>query len=290
MFLPQPAHLMPKVRYVQLTSAGVYKNKDVVFYTTNGVHPPQIAEWVFSTYLIMTHRLLDYAIITPQKKGKSRQGLFNSDVRADSPGMRIGILGYGAIGRQCARVAQALGMEVYACTRRERATPEQRRDGGSYCVPGTGDPEGTIPVKWFHGSSGDAVNDFLAQGLDILVLSLPLTEQTTSMIGREQFEILAKKQAFVSNVARGKLIDMDALVDALHRGKIRGAALDVTDPEPPLPDDHPLLAAPNVFITPHISWKTPSYWQRILAIVEANLERLNSEESLLNVVDKRYHY
>jgi phosphoglycerate dehydrogenase-like enzyme len=233
----------------------------------------------------MRNGYLDYAGY--QKQAKWTNTLF--DVQ-DSPGMRMGILGYGAIGRQCARLANAMGVEVYAFTRSERSTPEQRRDD-SYCLPGMGDPDGLIPTKWFHGSSKDAVNEFLGQDLDILVLCLPLTETTKSIIGREQFEILAKnkKKTFLSNVARGKHVDTDALVEALHQGQIRGAALDVTDPEP-LPDGHPLFTAPNVFITPHIGWRTPNYFKRILAIVEANLEILNNGDPVLNAVNREHHY
>ena len=244
---------------------------------------PQIAEWVIGTWLMMRLGFLDYAGY--QKQAKWSNALF--DVQ-DSLVLRMGILGYGAIGRQCARLASAMGVDVYAFTRSERPTPVQRRDD-RYCLPGMGDPDGLIPAKWFHGSSKEAVNEFLGQDLDILVICLPLTEATQPVISREQFGILAKKKTFLSNVARGKHIDTDALVEALQQGKIRGAALDVTDPEP-LPDGHPLFTAPNVFITPHISWRTPCYFERILNILEVNLERLNNREALLNVANREYHY
>ena len=242
-----------------------------------------MAEWVIGTWLMMRHGFINYA--NYQKQAKWSNALLDAQ---DSPGLRMGILGYGAIGRQCARLASAMSVEVYAFTRSERSTPEQRRDD-SYCLPDMGDPEGLIPTKWFHGSSKNSVNEFLGQDLDILVICLPLNEATQSLIGREQFEILAKKKTFLSNVARGKHIDTDALVEALQQEKIRGAALDVTDPEP-LPDGHPLFTAPNVLITPHISWRTPRYFERILAIVEANLEKLNNGETLFNVVNREHHY
>lgn len=157
-------------------------------------------------------------------------------------------MGYGAIGRQCARVARSLGMEVLAYTRTEKPTPESRRDD-SYCVPGTGDPEGLIPTRWFHGASRDAVDDFLAQDLDILVVSLPLTESTRGILSYRQFELLSKRRTFVCNIARGGHIDQEALLQALERGQIRGAAIDVTDPEP-LDSQNPLWKAPNLLITP----------------------------------------
>lgn len=220
-----------------------------------------------------------------QKKAKWTKSLPDTQ---DSPGLRMGILGYGAIGRQCARLAKAMGVEVYAFTRSERLTPEQRRDN-SYCVPGLGDTEGLIPAKWFHGSTKTAIHEFLDQDLDILVLSSPLTTETKHVIDREAFRILSKKKSFLSNIGRGQLVDTDALVEALEKGQIRGAAVDVTDPEP-LPDGHPLFTAPNVFITPHISWYSPKYFDRILLILEANLERLNNGDAPLNVVNKEFHY
>ena len=142
---------------------------------------PQIAEWVIGTWLMMRNGYLEYACY--QKQANWTRVFF--DVQ-DSRDLRMGILGYGAIGRQCARRAKAMGVEVYVFTRSERSTPEQRRDD-RYVLPGMGDPDGLIPTRWFRGSSKDAVNNFLNQDLDILVLSLPLTQAATSIIGREQF-------------------------------------------------------------------------------------------------------
>jgi phosphoglycerate dehydrogenase-like enzyme len=293
-YLPHPADLMKSVRYVQLSSAGAdkwtrpvhpkYEDPATIFCTANGVHPPQIAEWVIGTYLMLSHRLPEY--YAKQKEAVWHKTLYDIE---DAPGKRIGILGYGAIGRQVARVAAAMGMEVYAYTRSERATPESRRDD-SYCVPGTGDPEGTIPTKWFHGASKEDVNAFLAQDLDVLVIGLPLTDATRKLIGREQLRILSrKKAAFVSNIARGAILDTDALIEALNEGWLWGAALDVTDPEP-LPDGHPLWTTPNVIVTPHISWQTPHYWKRVLSILEVNLEKLATGQPLINVMDREHHY
>ncbi|KAL2682772.1 hypothetical protein Neosp_007227 [[Neocosmospora] mangrovei] len=205
----------------------------------------------------------------------------------DSAGSRMGILGYGCIGRQCARIASAMGMEVYAFTRTERPTPESRKDS-SYCVPGTGDPDGLIPAKWFHGSSRADIDDFLDQKLDILVVCLPLTQETSGIISSSQFKILSKNKTFLSNVGRGKHVDTEALIEALQTGQIRGAALDVTDPEP-LPSDHSLWKAPNVFITPHNSWHSTMYWPRVLEILGTNLERLDTGKPLVNAVKKSSH-
>ncbi|WQF86941.1 Putative D-isomer specific 2-hydroxyacid dehydrogenase, NAD-binding domain-containing protein [Colletotrichum destructivum] len=291
-YLPASPSRMSKVRFVQVSSAGVdkwvdhevYKNPDVAFCTTNGCQSPQIAEWVIGTWLSSQHHFLRYA-------NNMKEGFWESPLAVeveDSVNLRMGILGYGAIGRQCGKIAQAMGMEVYAYTRSERSTPASRKDD-SYCIPGTGDPDGLIPTKWFHGASRESVNAFLAQDLDILVLGLPLTEETRGLFGREQFEILSRRRTFVSNIARGPLVQNDALIEALETGKIRAAALDVTDPEP-LPKDHPLWRAPNIFITPHVSWRTKVHWERVLGLLEANLERLHTRQPLINVVNRSLHY
>ncbi|KAI1142068.1 D-isomer specific 2-hydroxyacid dehydrogenase [Hypoxylon sp. FL0543] len=291
-YMPPPAEIIPKVRFVQLPSAGVdrwpghpkYEDKDVIFCTSNGVHAPQIAEWVIGAWLSHQHKFPHYAELM---KTGFWESPFGANVE-DSTGRRVGILGYGAIGRQTARLASALGMEVYAYTRTERPTPASRVDD-SYCVPGTGDPGGLLPAKWFHGTAREDVNNFLAQDLDLLVISLPLTSETRHIISAEQFEILGKKKSFIANIARGGHIDQDALIKALETGQIRGAALDVTDPEP-LPADHALWKAPNLLITPHVSWKTDSLWDRLLDVLELNLEKLATGQPLINVVNRQLHY
>jgi phosphoglycerate dehydrogenase-like enzyme len=98
-----------------------------------------------------------------------------------------------------------------------------------------------------------------------------------------------KPSAALVNVARGTLGDTDALVRALEAGKLAGAGLDVTDPEP-LPPEHPLWRLPNVIITPHLAGATDRYWQRQADMVFQNLRRYLAGEPLLNVVDKQRGY
>lgn len=190
------------------------------------------------------------------------------------------MLGYGAIGRQVGRLCRALGMELYAFTASERPTPESRAHRG-FNLANLGDPDGQLPTKWFHGTTREAVNDFLSQDLDMLVISLPLTKHSRGLIGEEQFRILGRKKAFVVNIARGAIVDQDALVGALGLGVIRGAALDVTDPEP-LPADHPLWEAENCVITPHVSWLSTHQFSRTRDILADNLVRLFKGEELVN--------
>lgn len=227
------------------------------------------------------------------------------ETKTSSPHRHSGILGYGSIGRQVARAATALGSEVYAYTARPRPTPESRHDD-AYYVPGLGDPEGVLPAKWFSGTDPEDIDTFLASGLDLLVVALPLTPQTKGLLGSAQFKVLydaspsggegegegekKRPKTYVSNVGRGPVIRTDDLIDAVNDGWLRGAALDVTDPEP-LPKGHPLWTTENVTVTPHVSGNSTHYIDRLLAIVDVNLGRLSrGEEKFINQVNKKRGY
>ncbi|KAL7795858.1 hypothetical protein V8C37DRAFT_373666 [Trichoderma ceciliae] len=290
LLLPPSAEKMKKVKFVQLGSAGwdlwleheTFLNKDVAFCSTSGVHPPQIAEWAIGAWLAHSHHFRTYMAQADQELWAMQMGLTGQTT--DSVGLRMGIMGYGTIGRQVARLAHSLGMEIYVQTLSPRPTPESRKLL-EYTVPGTGDPDGLLPEKWFSGSGPEAVNDFLSQGLDVVVLGLPMTPRTRGCIGPEQFSILSKKKPFLINVARGPIVDTSALIQALEGGLLRGAALDVTDPEP-LPKGHPLWKAPNIFITPHISWQSAHLMDRIADVILQNLERWDKGEPLLNRIKR----
>ena len=155
-------------------------------------------------------------------------------------------------------------MNVVAFTANSRESPESGRDHG-YIVPGTGDPKGEIPIAWFSGLEKDSLHQFLGQELDYLLVTVPLTQKTLHLLGKEEFDIPSKKNCFLVNVARGEILVQEDLIDALKeyersdaaangkRKGLRGAALDVVFPEP-LPGDHPLWDAPNCIINPHIEW------------------------------------
>ncbi|KAI3343285.1 hypothetical protein F4824DRAFT_485064 [Ustulina deusta] len=284
----------PKMQLVQLQSAGanyvlenpLFKDTKIPFCTANGVAGPPIAEWVICTYLAFQHSIPHYLDNMRDGKWERESGVVDT---LDVVTQRVGILGYGSIGRQLARVATAMGMEVYAYTNRPRPTPESRRDH-SWHPPGLGDPEGTLPTRWFSGTTPEQLGEFLSSGLDLLVVAVPLTPETRGMLGAAQFKLLAGKQTYVSNIGRGATIVTDDLITALDEGWIRGAALDVTDPEP-LPRGHPLWGKKNVIITPHVSGNSNSYFQRLLAILDINLERLSEGKAeFLNQVSRKRGY
>lgn len=212
----------------------------------------------------------------------------SSDWHGHLTRLRSGILGYGSIGRQTARVAVAMGMEVYAYTLHERKTPESKKDN-SYSPPGLGDPDGSLPSRWFFGDSTEELHAFLGSGLDLLVVAMPLTPKTTGLISAPEFRVLSEKKTFLTNIARGPIVNTDDLIEALDKELIRGAALDVTDPEP-LPDGHPLWSAKNVIVTPHISSASTSYFDRVWGIVKLNLQRLSEGKELANKVNRKEGY
>ena len=220
----------------------------------------------------------------------------------DKVGQRLGVLGYGSIGRQVARVGKAMGMDVIAYTASPRTTPESKKDNG-FIVPGTGDPDGSIPSAWYSGLDKKSLHNFLSQGIDQLLISVPLTKETTHFLAAEEFEILGKtRNTFISNISRGQIINQTDLLSYLRKyaendplegkdggGGLRGAALDVTDPEP-LPKDDPLWEAPNCIVTPHISGLGDAYVERAFEVLEVNLDKREKGEKLINVVNRKRGY
>lgn len=299
---PQALADAPKLSFVQLLSAGsnqiqpnpIYTDSEIPIATTTGIHGPQIAEWVVMTGLVFSHGYRKY--YEDQKRHEWAKNSFSAEVR-DRVGLRLGVLGYGSIGRQVGRVAKAMGMQVLAYTASEKDTPAKRRDPG-FVVPGTGDEEGVIPDEWFSGLDKKSLHRFLKQEIDWLVVAVPLTKETTHFLSTEEFRVMAEglsgkdkegRKPFVTNIARGPIIDQPALIEALKDGTLGGAALDVTDPEP-LPSDSELWGLENVIITPHVAGSTTEYITRALQVLETNLDRRDKGEPMLNLVRRERGY
>lgn len=146
---------------------------------------------------------------------------------------------------------------------------------------------GSIPVEYYTTKDADSFAQFLSRS-DVILLSLPSTPATRKILSSKTFALL-KTSAVVINIGRGDAIDTDALVSALDSGKLAGAAIDVTDPEP-LPAGHSLYGRKNVILTPHLSGRTVKYWDLALDIFIENLERWKKGQPLLNVVDTKRGY
>ncbi len=185
------------------------------------------------------------------------------------PGKIMGVVGYGEIGRECAALAKALGVKVYA-TRRK---PELSAN----------DP---ILDRIFPSTQ---LNTMLEQA-DVVVAAAPLTPETRHMLGEAEFASM-KSSAIVMNVGRGPVIDEAALIQALQRKQVAGAALDVFEQEP-LPKGHPFWAMENVLVSPHCTDRTsnPDWLDLSAQCFVANVERYVKGEPLMNVVNKKAGY
>jgi phosphoglycerate dehydrogenase-like enzyme len=182
-------------------------------------------------------------------------------------GQTMGIVGYGDIGRACARRAHAMGMKVLALRRR----PE-RSQGDEFV-------DRTYPF--------DGLLEMLSQ-CDYVVAAAPLTAATHHLIGDAALGAM-KKTAVVMNVGRGPVIDEAALIRALEAGRIRGAALDVFEVEP-LPADSPLYKLQNVLLSPHCADHTADWLEQAMQFFVENYTRFAAGAPLRNVVDKKAGY
>jgi phosphoglycerate dehydrogenase-like enzyme len=273
---------------VQLHMAGpdsihdhpVYTQTRVALTTTSGVHAHTVAEYAITVMLALAHRVprmvewMGKGSWTPDEQ---RLPLF---VPTEVRGATLGLVGYGSIGREVARVAKtAFAMTVLACKR----DPSERRDTG-YCRPGTGDPEGRLPDVCF---APDQFNELLSRS-DVVVMCAPLTSETRHMFDAKAFDAM-KPSAYFINVGRGGSVDEPALVNALKDGRIAGAAIDVFSQEPP-PKKHPLYALDNVIVSPHVSGFLPTYDEACTDLFVENLRRYLAGAPLLNLVDRAIGY
>ena len=182
-------------------------------------------------------------------------------------GQTMGIVGYGDIGRAAAQRAHALGLKVLALRRR----PELSRN--DECV--------TKVYAW------EQKHEMLPQ-CDYVVAAAPLTAETRGMIGEPEFALM-KPDSVILNVGRGPVIDEKAMIQALERKQIKGAALDVFDVEP-LPAGHAFYKLENVLLSPHCADHTSDWLEQAMAFFVQNFERFRKGEPLLNVVDKEQGY
>jgi phosphoglycerate dehydrogenase-like enzyme len=278
----------PGLRWVQLHMAGVnaldehplYTATSIPLTTTSGVHAATIAEYAMTVLLALAHRVP--RMVEWQGKGvwppdEQRWPLF---VPTEVRGATLGIIGYGSIGRELARIAtSAFAMRVLALKR----DPSQRVDTG-YALPGTGDPTGALPEAWLSPSELPV----LLQRSDVVVMCAPLTRETRAMIGARELAAM-KPSAYFVNVGRGPTVDEAALADAVRARRIAGAAVDVFAQEPP-PANHPLYGVDNVIVSPHVSGFLASYDDRCAELFAENLRRFLAGKALLNLVDRAQGY
>lgn len=282
--IPAPEQA-PNLRWIQFHWAGVdhateeaiLREEKVIATSLSGAHAPQMAEYVLMMLLALGHHLP--SMIEYQKRHewpKDRWERFSPQELSEST---VGIVGYGSIGREVARLLSAFGTTILA-TKRDVMHPQDR----GYIPKGRGDPNGELPRRLYPPQARIS----MLKECDYLVITVPLTSETEGLIGEEEIRAL-KEQAYIVDVSRGGVLDHEALITALRERRLGGAALDVFTAEP-LPDDSPLWNFPNVIISPHISGNTPFYDERAIALFSENMQRYLADLPLYNVIDPERGY
>ncbi len=259
-----------KVIWVQIFSAGAehcvvvdqIRSEQVILTNMQKMSSPVIAEHAIAMMLALARGLPQFSKTMPQ--GKWLRGSGMTDGMQTIAGKTMLVVGLGGIGTEVARRAAALDMRVIG-------TRRSSRDGPDFVD--------------YVGLSDELYE--LAGQADFIVNALPLTPATTGLFD-QHFFAAAKSGTHFINVGRGRTVVTDDLVAALRDGKIAGAGLDVTDPEP-LPADHPLWQFDNVIITPHVASRGANRVRHKLLTIE-NLRRFVAGDALLNVVDPNLGY
>ncbi len=270
---------VPSLRWLQVRSAGVDHmtadapwRKGLAVTNAKGVYAVPIGEYVSGMILRVHQPAAAWSAGQAAHRWPSGEPPLIDPIR----GKTAVIAGYGSIGREVARQLSGLGMRIVAVTPR----PDVRADP-SYRVPGTGDPDGSIPDRI---ADGEGLIDAVREA-DLLVLTMPLTDASRGVISRDVLAAMPR-HAWLINVSRGPLVDEPALLEALRAGRLAGAVLDVFGEEP-LPPDSPWWDAPNVIVTPHASGHTLRFFDDL--VIE-NVRRYLAGEPLLNPVDPERGY
>jgi len=255
----------PRVRWIHASAAGLdhlvspaLSACSAVITNSRGVYGDALGEYVIAAMLYFVKDLARLRDAQARRAWEPFEG-------ERLAGKVLGIVGYGDIGAAIAQRAAALGVQVLAHRRRPELS--------------AGDPHVTRVVS--HLRDAIAPADFVA-------VAAPLTPDTRHMIGAQQLSWM-RPNAVLINVGRGQLIDEPALIDALQRRAIRGAALDVLETEP-LPASHPFWSMAQVLLSPHSADRVAGWLDRTMALFLDNLDRFVRDLPLTNVVDPRRGY
>ncbi|GAB4504475.1 MAG: D-2-hydroxyacid dehydrogenase [Anaerolineales bacterium] len=282
--LPAP-DLAPRLKWVQLHYAGVehvmgaplLARPDLLVTSLSGAAASQTAEHVLAMLLALARRLPTLAAL--QRKAEWPKDRWTRFVPRELRTSTVGILGYGSIGRQVARLLRAFDATVLAT----KFDAMQPADTG-YTPEGMGDPAGDLVHRLYPAQ---AVKSML-KDCDFIVVALPLTPTTRGLLNAETLAA-CKPGACLVDVSRGGIVDHAALLKALQDHKLAGAALDVF-PEEPLPPKSPLWEQPNLILTPHIAGISAHYDQRAMDLFAVNLTRYLNGQPPYNLCDPQRGY
>jgi phosphoglycerate dehydrogenase-like enzyme len=271
----------PHLTWVHSATSGVERAltpaalaRDVLVTNARGVFSRPIAEHVLLMILAVSRHLPQLLELQHERTWQPLEG---RELRE----LTIGIVGYGSLGRAVASLASAFGARVIAMRRRPEA-------GSAAEAAGDGEEDGfPFEPRLDRVVGPDGLHDLLAES-DIVVLAAPLTPATDGMINEAALAAM-KRDAWLVNVARGRLIDDTALIRALRDNRIGGAALDAFRDEP-LPPASPYWELSNVIVTPHTAWSSARVLDRSIDLFCDNLRRFSRGEPLRNVVDPSAGY
>ncbi|HLY32720.1 MAG TPA: D-2-hydroxyacid dehydrogenase [Ktedonobacterales bacterium] len=264
--------LAPNLRWLALSSAGAEQvfraglpqsAPNLLITTASGIHAVPISEYVLSVMLMWVRQWTRLIALQHEREWPQQGRVLGGELA----GATLGIIGLGSIGRRIAQLGHALGMRVVA----------QRRGA----TPGQSDPDADELLP------PDRLADLLAQA-DFVVISAPNTPETRHLIDATRLRQM-KHSAVLINIARGNLVNEEALIAALRDGTIAGAGLDVVATEP-LPIESPLWSMPNVILSPHLSGLTIRYGERLTTLFLDNLARYRANQPLINLVDAARGY
>ncbi len=268
--------LAPNLRWLQYPGAGVDglrpsglldEGSPVVVTTATGMHATTISEYVFGSMLMFNWNWPQMVRLQDSHLWARSTGWYNLGGR-ELAGQTLGVVGMGSIGRRIAQVGRSFGMRVLGIRR-------------SFSTESASDPD------LDQGYAPQQLQELLKQS-DYVVLAVPLTPETERLIGEAELRSM-KSNAYLVNIARGHVIDEQALIRALRENWIAGAGLDVTEVEP-LPSNSPLYGMPNVILTPHIAGVSVHYEARLAELFADNLRRYRAGEPLLHRFDPARGY
>ncbi len=262
---PEVFRQATKLRWIQATSAGIEAllepelvERDLIITNASGLYASPVAETGWALTLALFRRIPTYL-------RQQQEHRWEVQTPGDLDGSAAGIIGLGGIGSHYARVAAAFGMRVVAVDRHQPPKPD------------------FVESLW----TMDRLNNLLEMS-DVVLISCPLWSESRHLINRETLAQM-KPTAFLVNLARGGIVEENALLEALQSGQIAGAGIDVCETEP-LPAESPLWEAPNLILTPHFAGFSGQRLRRLTKLFRENLRRYQSGERLVNEVDQEKGY
>jgi len=276
---------VPNLCWMQSYLAGIdnlvdnplLNSEKIAVTSMSGANALQVAEHAVALLLALLRQvpLMD-ELKFDSKWPDEKQNLFSPQ---ELHGSTVGIVGYGAIGREVARLLKCFGVDIIASKFDLKKLAFE-----GYITDGLGDPKGELFTRLYPPQ---ALASMFSE-CDHIVVTAPLTHKTKNMIGKKQLEAL-KEHSYLVNVSRGAVVDEAALLAALVEGKLLGAGLDVFADEP-LPENHPFYEIPNMIISPHIAGFSAHYRERAFDLFMVNLEKYISGDDLFNKFDKKRGY